>query len=108
MKMAARQGMLAQRISLLANRLMYASGGEDLTTLRQELSDLVEQVQRSHRALVHGDTARNLPGLKLHRAAAHLLSSSPPTRHQSKGLCNEGEAADRSCEKFGCHEYGGF
>ena len=82
MKTVARQGMLSQRISLLANKLIRAHGREDLLALRQELSDLVGQMERSHRALVHGDTARNLPGLNT--TELHAIFFNPPHSLDSK------------------------
>ncbi|OCQ94379.1 histidine kinase [Oscillatoriales cyanobacterium USR001] len=58
---SGRQRMLSQRIAFLSLKLINSQENEQ-NILRQELVEMVNLMEKSHNALIHGDRSMNLPG----------------------------------------------
>ncbi len=59
---SGRQRMLSQRTALFALRLVCTQDREQQETLRQEMLETIELMEKSHHGLIHGDAEMKLPG----------------------------------------------
>ena len=59
---SGRQRMLSQRTALFALRLVCTQDSEQQETLRQEMLETIELMEKSHHGLIHGDAEMKLPG----------------------------------------------
>ena len=59
---SGRQGMLTQRISLLAQTLTYIKNNEEAAKIRERLQAAIDLMEKSHNSLLKGSKEMNLSG----------------------------------------------
>ena len=70
---SGRQGMLAQRISLLAQTLTYNKNNEEAAKIRERLQAAIDLMEKSHNGLLKGSKEMNLSGNMSRKIASYYF-----------------------------------